>query len=153
MAKVDVAEVKRRLDPRLDEPYFQTVEQGCNHVQHGVRLDIHMRTVTCKGCGATVDPFTALVNYSKAERRLVAHAQTIERARKAEQDRKDREKLRRPLARTVKASSPTIETRDGEDIVMGHVLLLECGHSTTRDRVKVPRKVTCHQCGVTNGKS
>ena len=146
-------DVKRRLAPWLNEPYFEVrskmdamVANACTHENHGVTLDEVDRTCTCRGCGKPVDPFEALLHYAASERRLVYQAESIKEARVAEARKKALAQERRTFARAVVGRRPRIESQEGIDVVVGHELTLECGHVLDWSRPTSPHRATCHQC-------
>lgn len=148
-----VARVKARLDPRLDEPYFETIgefdymaKKQCVHNEAGALLDTVERKVFCKKCKRQIDPFDALVAYANAERRLVRTAQTIRDAEKRERERQQREKERRPFARRVVRRDPIRDERMKDEPVIGQRLTLECGHTRDVGPDNRFKRVTCGVC-------
>lgn len=148
--------IKRRLLPELNEPFFilttsdeRDMRRACSHRNHGVRLEEPERAAFCRGCGAQVDAFDALVAYAKSERRLVQHAEAIAHHQKMEQARKDRQVTSRQFKRqVVKRTAVKDKTRKGDPIT-GYKMTLECGH------VRAARKdqrdmaiATCYDCQV-----
>lgn len=122
----------------LETPYFEVVEagylyQGCDHVQHGVRLDVPNRRVMCRRCGADVDAFDALINHARAERRLQNEAAAVRQHRA-------REVRREKLSQHVKKVA--LATQSEQDTLW--TLTLECGH-VVRSHRKC-RTVSCYVC-------
>lgn len=154
MSKVTQADiVKAKLRPELDQPYFEVSSEfealttkRCMHIEHGVRLDKIDRRCYCRGCGIMVDPFEALLYYASAERRLVSTREQIQQHVEAEQRKKQREKERRPYKRRVVSTAPVYENDQGIEVVVGHLLTLECGHTRNWTNPRTPEHATCEEC-------
>lgn len=140
--------IKARLDPTLNEPYFQVGASGggCLHVQYGVRLDETTHRAYCQKCGAEIALFDALMNYHKAETRLVGTLQEIKRLQAAEVEKKQREKERRPYLREVRGRTAKKDMTLKAEPTIGFDLELECGHKFYSSGERRLNRVTCHEC-------
>jgi len=150
---MSVDDVKRRLAPWLDEPYFDVVDRikymgmrKCDHRDFGVRLDVPVRRVYCRGCGVEVDPFDALIGYGEAERRLQHDAQTIRNAQQKETEKAAREKARKPHLQKVVKWEAIRDKRLVAKPVTGYVVTLACGHKTTTKGDRRYQNITCGTC-------
>lgn len=153
MSRDQVKAVKARLAPWLDEPYFKVVRRWetltmkqCDHRNHGVRLIETDRQAICNGCGKPVDAFDALLHYAESEQRLLSTRQAIEQAHKAEAERKQRDKERRPFAREVVSWTERKDLTLKAEPVTGYNLKLECGHAASCGPNRRVRRVTCREC-------
>ena len=148
MSHRDISVIKRRLDPRLDQPYFTVPSDGggCSHRGHGVELRVLDRVVVCQGCRKAVDAFDALVNFARDEQRLVGTLERIEDHHRREEERKAADKARRPWARKVLGRRAVRDLSLKAEPVTGHVLTLECGHEVKCGPERIPRQVTCRTC-------
>lgn len=148
-----LATIKARLLPELDEPYFEVehewnrmASKRCDHRNSGVRLEPLERRVICKGCGTVVDAFDALVNYAASEQRLIGTRRAIEDAKKSEEQKKAREKERRPFARQVTGYTAKHDLSLKAEPIIGYALTLACGHQAECGPNRQPRQVTCRTC-------
>jgi hypothetical protein len=87
--------------------------QYCKH--HAITVDVHNRAITCRDCGATVDPFdylnswaekeersvTAIVGLRKEAEGLKAEIDILKRERAAEKSKLDRILLAQNKARVT----------------------------------------------------
>lgn len=155
MKKTDVSvpvsnaqRIAARLDPGLNRPYFVVKSSGggCLHLQCGVRLDETTQRAYCLGCGNELALFDALMNYHRAEQRLVATLSEIQRHMKMEQERKQREKERRPFLREVTSRRERKDMSLKAEPVIGYELTLECGHTQDQKDTRRLNRVTCHTC-------
>lgn len=149
--EMQVLRVKARLNPELNEPYFQIIRhyqygQRCNHDDQGVTLDIPARRVLCKGCGAQIDAFDALLQHAHAEQRLVNVVHEGREREKREAEQKRREKERRPFLRQVVGYVARRDKTLKAEPIIGYTLTLECEHTKASDGDRKPRRVTCYIC-------
>jgi len=142
--------VKARLDPRLNEPYFSVIKDagfsGCQHAQHGVKLDKTKQRAYCKKCGEEIALFDALWNYHHAEERLVGTLQQMQKMRDDEAARKQRERERRPFVREVVGRVARKDMTLKAEPIIGYVNELECGHKQQQNSDRHLSRVTCHEC-------
>ena len=150
-----VSETKRRIlaaiGVDLDAPYFAVTEEymagnRCKHVEFGVELDKVDRVARCQKCHVTIDPFEALLNYAKAERRLVNTLSQIRQAEESERRSKEREQERKPFARRVVGRVDRKDLAQKTEPVIGQTLTLECGHSKEVGVDNRFKRVTCVEC-------
>lgn len=132
---------KNKIDVNLDEPFFtlkRASYRECDHKNLGVELDMDTRKVYCK-CGTEIDAFDGLLIYAHAERRQRWAAERIEEAARKEAERQAK---RQHVKRVTQwAQRPKFRGRHG-----GWDVLLECGHSSTWDKKRQPREMTCEKC-------
>ena len=140
--------VKARLDPRLNDPYFDEVRShsGCIHATHGVRLDATKQRAYCKQCGEEIALWDALWNYHHAEQRLVATLQEMKRMQQHEIERKQRDKERRPFVREVVGRVARKDMTLKSEPVIGYVNELECGHKRQQNGDRRISRMTCTDC-------
>lgn len=140
--------VKARLDPRLNEPYFEEARTsgGCIHAMYGVKLDNTKQRAYCKQCGEEIALWDALWNYLRAEQRLVATLQEMKRMQQQEIDRKQRDKERRPFVREVVGRVARKDMSLKAEPIIGYVNELECGHKQQQNGDRRLHRVTCHEC-------
>lgn len=145
--------VKARLNPTLNEPYFEVIERymaiggkRCTHENVGVKLDKIDRRVYCRGCGIQIDPFSALLNFAKSESRLVSTLASIKEATESEAKRKEREKERRPFVRGVKSRVAVKDMSLKAEPITGYKNTLECGHVVETSGDRRWRTRTCNEC-------
>lgn len=148
VSKSTLDTIKARLDPTLNEPYFEVASSGggCLHVQYGVRLDETTHRAYCKKCGAEIALFDALMNYHKAETRLVGTLQEMKRMRAQDEEKKQREKERRPFLREVRGRTAKKDMTLKAEPTIGYDLELECGHKFYSSGERRLNRVTCHEC-------
>ena len=142
--------VKARLDPKLNEPYFSVIKDvgfsGCQHAQHGVKLDKTKQRAYCKQCGEEIALFDALWNYHHAEERLVGTLQQMQKMRDDEAARKLREKERRPFVREVVGRVARKDMTLKAEPIIGYVNELECGHKRQQNGERHISRMTCTDC-------
>jgi len=141
-------QVKARLDPLLDKPYFATTTRSthCLHQQFGVRLDKQTQRAYCLKCNEEIALFDALWNYHHAEERLVATLRNLDEHDRREADRQQRDKARRPFMRKVTSTKDVHDMTLKSEPVTGRIYTLECGHTREMDGERRFEKVHCHQC-------
>lgn len=146
--------VKARLDPSLNDPYFDEVRSnGCIHAQYGVKLDATKQRAYCKSCGAEIALWDVLWNYHHAEQRLVATLQEMKRMQQQEIERKQRDKERRPFVREVVGRVARKDMTLKSEPVIGYVNELECGHRRQQNGDRHLKRVTCHDCKMAAAKA
>lgn len=148
-----VARVKARLNPKLNEPYFQLhpkymamAKNQCTHENHGVDLIEVDRSVLCKGCRKHIDPFDALLHYAASEQRLIATRNQIAQMQQREADKKSRAKARRPFVRKVVRWIARKDMTLKAEPVIGYDIELECGHSGKCGPDRKVKNITCREC-------
>lgn len=151
----NVAAIAARLDPSLNEPYFNVVREsyGCTHAQHGVKLDKTKQRAYCRKCGEEIALFDALWNYHHAEERLVGTLQEMKRMQQQEFERKQREKERRPFLREVVGRVARKDMTLKSEPVIGYVNELECGHKRQQNGDRHLKRVTCNDCKMAAAKA
>lgn len=140
--------VKARLDPLLNEPYFDTVRRGggCIHAHYGVKLDKQTQRAYCNKCGEEIALFDALWNYHHAEERLVQTLQSLDDHDKREAEKKARDRERRPFMRNVKGWKNVHDMTLKEEPVVARIYELECGHKRRMDGDRSFERVHCSEC-------
>lgn len=124
-----------------ETPFFSQVYVAveCWHDNVGVNIDRRGRKCYCKGCGAELDPFEALLLYATAEARLVHTKQEI-----ITRQEKAAESIgMRAFVRDVMSVEPN---KWGDQVMRGFTVVLACGHSRQSDRDVAPKRMSCFAC-------